>query len=237
MTVSPTARYQWQESKHGGRILLSFSNALDAVHFCCHIQQQLLSLEWSEALLGTPPCAEVRGDGGGVVLHRGLPVAMGVTFTDRLEQLDKHPADGRVDYMIPEVNLAARLASAATSGQVAVDGAGLASMFETAVASGSGWAVQRLAADGSLKAVASVPATAEGEGYQIATSLKGDGPNAPPIILIKALGSYKFEGTGVVTVASACPAEVPRDFIGLGQKAKWVPNKHMGRMRSSTSFS
>eukprot|EP01052_Picozoa_sp_SAG31_P004649 SAG31_NODE_195_length_20708_cov_9.627638_3_plen_281_part_00 len=228
--------YQFQQSRGGGRILVSFSNALQAAHFCCHIQVQLLSIPWSAKLLEQGCCTEVRSEDGSSILYRGLNFKMGIAYTDDLKQLDKMPTTGHADYIGPEANLAARLASHSARGQVAVSADALTNMFLAGTAPGSCWTV--IAVDGTEeRVVKKPPLVSDDQQYKFTYTQPGGEADVNSVgratLDVRVLGDYQFKGTDVVKVGSVCAGALPREFTALGKRQRWRP-QHAGRERAKT---
>jgi adenylate cyclase len=80
------------------------------------VHQELLNVEWPEALLDHPGAAEEWGDVDDRVIFRGLRVRMGI-HVGRPRML-RDAMSRRVEYIGPVVNAAARITSVANGGQV-----------------------------------------------------------------------------------------------------------------------
>lgn len=99
--------------------MLVFRSLIDAVTWACHVQKNMLSLEWPPALLAMPGCQVVRGTSGEPV-WRGLRMRMGIAygFVNVKKPMN---TTGRADYFGALANTAARVAAIAAPGQVLIE--------------------------------------------------------------------------------------------------------------------
>ena len=116
---SSIARHSGYEIKTiGDAFMVAFQHAEVAVLCACDIQTALVAAAWPRAFLGLENTAHEheRGPDGGPLLWNGLRVRVGINAGTPLREFV--PGLGRVDYMGPPVNLAARVESKAAGGQI-----------------------------------------------------------------------------------------------------------------------
>ncbi len=98
-----------------GSFCMVFTNAVNAVGWCSEAQQELIKVEWPEALLEHPGAAEEWGDTDDRLIFRGLRVRMGIHFGEPRRVRD--PMTRRIEYYGPVVNAAARITALTHGGQ------------------------------------------------------------------------------------------------------------------------
>ncbi|KAG2432508.1 hypothetical protein HXX76_008853 [Chlamydomonas incerta] len=101
-----------------GKFTMAFGCLTDAIAWACHVQKDLLQLDWPPALLRMQGCEEVRGDHG-QRLWRGLRVRVGMAFG--YINVKKPMNTGRADYFGELANTAARVAALAAPGQILIE--------------------------------------------------------------------------------------------------------------------
>lgn len=101
----------------GDAFMLAFAEVRAAAQWCLGVQNGLLQLQWPPELLEESDAREELGDGN-APLFRGLRVRMGIHVGK--PDCRPSPTTGRMDYFGPVVNRAARVAGAATGGQLVV---------------------------------------------------------------------------------------------------------------------
>ncbi|KAG2454070.1 hypothetical protein HYH02_001110 [Chlamydomonas schloesseri] len=101
-----------------GKFTMAFGCLTDAIAWACHVQKDLLQLDWPPALLRMQGCEEVRGEHG-QRLWRGLRVRVGMAFG--YINVKKPMNTGRADYFGELANTAARVAALAAPGQILVE--------------------------------------------------------------------------------------------------------------------
>jgi class 3 adenylate cyclase len=98
-----------------GSFCLGFQNVNDALEWCMAVQQELLTKDWPEELLANPAASEEMSHND-VLVFRGLRVRMGIHVGTARLVVD--PATHSVEFVGPNVNMAAQLAELAQAGQV-----------------------------------------------------------------------------------------------------------------------
>ncbi len=99
-----------------GSFCMAFQHTSHALQWCQQVQQELIKVEWPEALVEHPGAAEEWGDTDDRVIFKGLRVRMGVHVGR--PRVIRDPMTRKVDYMGPCVNIAARITALAHGGQV-----------------------------------------------------------------------------------------------------------------------
>ncbi|MCO4748343.1 MAG: adenylate/guanylate cyclase domain-containing protein [Proteobacteria bacterium] len=103
----------YEVKAEGDAFMVVFSEPRLAVAFCLEVQEELVDVDWPEAIASEPAAATETG-------FRGLRVRMGIHTGAPLARLN--PMTGRTDYFGPVVNRAARVSGAAAGGQILVSG-------------------------------------------------------------------------------------------------------------------
>mmetsp|Transcript_24881 Transcript_24881/g.78734 ORF Transcript_24881/g.78734 Transcript_24881/m.78734 type:complete len:1756 (+) Transcript_24881:378-5645(+) len=106
-----------------GQLVLAFHTPLDAVLYCCKVQEEALKMEWSEELLTQQEAGEVystAADGSQQLLFRGLRMQCGVVC-GRPQECRPDARTGRARYTGPVINRTARFCGMASGGQVVVE--------------------------------------------------------------------------------------------------------------------
>ncbi|WP_224249959.1 ATP-binding protein [Hyalangium gracile] len=116
----------YEVKTQSGSFMLAFASPVEAVRWCLDAQEALFEAPWPQELLAQPEAAEELGLRG--FLHRGLRVRMGVHLGQPEPRVDART--GRVDYLGPVVNTAARVVAAGHGGQVLVSGTAWARISE-----------------------------------------------------------------------------------------------------------
>lgn len=108
--------------------MLAFDSAVRALKFCAQAQSALLAANWDPLLLTQRSCELVTSSCfmfgtilipiDNTVIFKGLRVRMGVNIGSPTAIAD--PISGRIDYLGPTVNKAARVATHAQGGQVII---------------------------------------------------------------------------------------------------------------------
>jgi class 3 adenylate cyclase len=99
-----------------GSFCMAFQEPLDALAWCVEVQQELLRVDWPDALGEHPGAAEEWGDTDDRLIFRGLRVRMGIHFGEPRRVRD--PMTRRIEYYGPVVNAAARITALTHGGQV-----------------------------------------------------------------------------------------------------------------------
>ncbi|KAG1744953.1 nucleotide cyclase [Suillus paluster] len=99
----------------GDAFMCTFPTTLAAVWWCLSAQIVLLHASWPSEILECDEGKEVY-DAHGTLLARGLSVRMGIHSGSPLCETD--PITGRMDYLGPVVNRAARICGSAAGGQI-----------------------------------------------------------------------------------------------------------------------
>ena len=99
--------------------MIAFSTAVSALHFCLAVQQRLLAddTHWPEELLELKP-GQIREDDDGTVLFKGLRLRMSAHWGEPV--CNWNEVIGRMDYLGPMVNRAARFIQVTEGGQIVV---------------------------------------------------------------------------------------------------------------------
>ena len=122
MVRAVTVRHQGYEVKQNGDgFMLAFQTAISALEFCLEVQEQLLDIEWPEDLLKIGAGSEVKDkddDDGDGLLFKGLRLRMSCHWGSPV--VVPNEVIGRMDYMGPMVNRAARFIQATEGGQIVV---------------------------------------------------------------------------------------------------------------------
>eukprot|EP01012_Entosiphon_sulcatum_P000619 TRINITY_DN10106_c0_g1_i1.p1 TRINITY_DN10106_c0_g1~~TRINITY_DN10106_c0_g1_i1.p1 ORF type:complete len:888 (-),score=103.56 TRINITY_DN10106_c0_g1_i1:287-2950(-) len=108
----------------GDAFMIALSSPVAAVKFCLDSQHRLLEAPWPPELLARNETKEVPGLAG--PLWRGLRVRMGGHFGAPICQVDQ--TTGRMDYLGPVVNKAARVGGQARGGEIFIS----ETMYESA---------------------------------------------------------------------------------------------------------
>ncbi len=99
-----------------GSFCMAFQHTINALEWCEEVQQELVKVEWPEALLEHPGASEEWGDTDDRVIFKGLRVRIGVHVGR--PRLIRDPMSRKVEYMGPCVNIAARITALTHGGQV-----------------------------------------------------------------------------------------------------------------------
>lgn len=105
----------YEVKTEGDAFMVSFSNALSALHWCFMVQVQLLHEPWPLEILECADGKEIR-DPNGQLIARGLSVRMGIHCGT--PYCERDPVTRRMDYLGPMVNRAARITASALGGQI-----------------------------------------------------------------------------------------------------------------------
>ncbi|KAG2499572.1 hypothetical protein HYH03_002517 [Edaphochlamys debaryana] len=101
-----------------GKFTMAFGCLTDAIAWACHVQKELVHVDWPPALLRMTGCEELRGEQG-VRLWRGLRVRIGMAYG--FINVKKPMNTGRADYFGELANTAARVAALAAPGQILIE--------------------------------------------------------------------------------------------------------------------
>lgn len=123
MIRSLTVRHRGYEVKQNGDgFMVAFQSAISALEFCLEVQERLLDMSWPGKLLKLGAGSEVRAQENEEhepeVLFKGLRLRMSGHWGEPVPTWNK--TIGRMDYMGPVVNRAARFIQATEGGQIVV---------------------------------------------------------------------------------------------------------------------
>ena len=105
----------YEVKTEGDAFMVAFATPFQAVWFCLKAQLKLVGLPWPDELLDHA-CAAALSDDEGQEIFRGLRVRMGIHMG--APDCRPDPRTGRMDYLGPVTNRAARIAQAGHGGQV-----------------------------------------------------------------------------------------------------------------------
>ena len=115
-----TACQGYEVKQNGDGFMIAFPAALAALTFCLRVQQALLDATWPAELLKLGPGRET-ADGDGTTLFRGLRLRMSAHWGGGEDVVCvRNEVIGRMDYLGPMVNRAARFIQASEGGQIVV---------------------------------------------------------------------------------------------------------------------
>eukprot|EP00026_Physarum_polycephalum_P006170 Phypoly_transcript_06211.p1 GENE.Phypoly_transcript_06211~~Phypoly_transcript_06211.p1 ORF type:complete len:603 (-),score=87.25 Phypoly_transcript_06211:16-1776(-) len=103
---------------NGEAFMIAFADTLQAINFCLRVQNALLKVDWSEAILAYPFTKEERTSRG-VVLRKGLCFKMGIHIAN--PELEKNAETRTMDYTGPGVTRAALMAALVGPGRIMID--------------------------------------------------------------------------------------------------------------------
>jgi predicted ATPase/class 3 adenylate cyclase len=106
----------YEVKSEGDAFMAAFATPLQAAWFCLRAQQGLLDADWPGEILEQENARSEEVDGA--VLFRGLRVRMGIHMG--APDCRPDPRTGRMDYLGPVTNRAARIAHAGHGGQILV---------------------------------------------------------------------------------------------------------------------
>ena len=121
-----THHHGYEVKQNGDGFMIAFQTAIAALEFCLDVQKRLMEVEWPQDLLDMRAGSEVRSDdsldGGrdaeGDILWRGLRLRMSAHFGEPVCKWNE--IIGRMDYLGPMVNRAARFIQVTEGGQIVV---------------------------------------------------------------------------------------------------------------------
>lgn len=113
----------YEVKQNGDGFMFAFQSAPSALNFCLDIQVQLQTQKWPQALLKLGPAEPVvtesdEAPSGEVVLWKGLRLRMSAHYGEPVCKWND--VIGRMDYLGPAVNRAARFVGVCEGGQIVV---------------------------------------------------------------------------------------------------------------------
>lgn len=111
------AYHGYEVKQNGDGFMIAFATAVSSISFCLSVQQELNETAWPKELLELPP-GKVSKDEEGNVLFKGLRLRMSAHWGEPV--CNWNEIIGRMDYLGPTVNRAARFIEVTEGGQIVV---------------------------------------------------------------------------------------------------------------------